>query len=414
MTLDPILKAVSEIRDGGIVVVVDDADRENEADLVMAAHYASVDAIAFFLEHTSGFICAPIDSETRARLELPYMSQTNTEIVGTAFLVSVDAAESTTTGISAGDRAATLRALADGKTVPSDLNRPGHVLPLLAQPGGVLTRRGHTEAGVDLCVLAEVAPVAVICELVTSDRRGMLSGEKAVAFARTHGLPIVSIADLVAYRQKEKSVSRSGQASVPMHGAVFDVLSYRSLSQSQSQPELEHVAVVLGDVTDGTGIAVRVHSECVTGDIFGSERCDCGAQLDNSLAEVVERGRGVVIYLRGHEGRGIGLAAKLRAYNLQDAEGMDTVDANLAQGLPADAREYEVAGEILEDLGIRSVDLLTNNPSKLDALRQAGVHITGRTPVIAGVTDWNLPYLRSKADRMGHRLPQVLPLQSTK
>ncbi len=410
MTFDSIAQAVSTIRDGGIVVVVDDADRENEADLVMAAQYASVESIAFFLKHTSGFICAPVDADTRARLELPYMSQTNTEVLGTAFLVSVDAAESTTTGISAGDRAATLRALADSTTVPSDLNRPGHVLPLLAQPGGVLTRRGHTEAGVDLCVLAGVAPVAVICELVTSDRREMLSGDDAVALARTHGLPIVSIADLAEFRREGEPVSRSGQASVPMHGAVVDVMSYRS----RSQPELEHVAVVLGDVADGTGVAVRVHSECVTGDIFGSERCDCGAQLENSISEVIERSRGVIIYLRGHEGRGIGLAAKLRAYNLQDSEGMDTVDANLAQGLPADAREYEVAGAILGDLGVRSVDLLTNNPGKIDSLKRAGVSIADRTPVIAGVTDRNVRYLRSKADRMGHLLPPVLPLQSTK
>ncbi|OZF27243.1 3,4-dihydroxy-2-butanone-4-phosphate synthase [Rhodococcus sp. 14-2483-1-2] len=406
MTLDSISLAVSTIRSGGIVVVLDDADRENEADLVMAAEFASEDAIAFFLQHTSGFICAPIDSETQSRLGLPRMTQINTELLGTAFLVSVDAARSTTTGISAGDRAATLRALAHPDTVGSDLNRPGHVLPLLAKPGGVLERRGHTEAAVDLCLAAGLRPVAVICELVTEDKRRMLAGEGAEEFARAHGLPVVSIDDLASYRRNNPA-SLCGRARIPLRGSVFDILSYRSRHRYGA----EHIALVLGEVTGGeAAVAVRVHSECATGDIFGSERCDCGAQLDLSLAEIIERGRGVIVYLRGHEGRGIGLAAKLRAYELQDSDGLDTVEANLAQGLPADARRYDAAAEILEDLGVGSVDLLTNNPDKLAALRQAGVDVVHRTPVIVSVTDSNVRYLRSKADRMGHLLPPVLPV----
>lgn len=397
-SFDSIDTAVAAVRAGSMVVVLDDADRENEADLIMAAEFVTEDSAAFFLEHTSGLLCAALTSERQRQLDLPLMVRENTEQLGTAFLVSVDLAGATSTGISASDRAATIRALADPDTRPAQLNRPGHVLPLRAREGGVLERRGHTEAGVDLCALAGITPAALICELVTPNKRTMLSGHEAVEFARAHGFPVITIDDLVARRRETESVRRNATGALPLRGRRFDVASY----SSASNPHVEHLAAVYGVIAEQTNVAVRVHSECLTGDVFGSERCDCGAQLSKSIDEIIDRGSGVVVYLRGHEGRGVGLAAKLRAYSLQDADGLDTVDANLAQGLPVDARDYADAAAILSDLAVRSINLLSNNPDKQRALAAAGIEIEERTSIVSGVNAHNVSYLRTKANRMGH------------
>jgi GTP cyclohydrolase II/3,4-dihydroxy 2-butanone 4-phosphate synthase/GTP cyclohydrolase II len=408
---DTIVDAAAALAAGGIVVVLDDEDRENEADLVLAAEYADTAAVAFFLEHTSGFLCTAITAERAAELALPAMVESNTEALHTAFLVSVDARTGTSTGISAADRAATIRALADPTTTPDELARPGHVLPLQARPGGVLERPGHTEAGIDLCRLAGLRPTALICELISPDRRTMLRGAHAVAFARDHALPVVTIAQLVAYRREHDGpppavpgpraarteLRRTGEADLPTPLGLFRGVSYLAGG-------LEYIAFVHGDVRGGEEVPVRVHSECLTGDILGCTRCDCGAQLHEALREVVRQGSGVVVYLRGHEGRGIGLGNKLRAYALQQSEGLDTVDANTALGLPVDARDYTVGAAILDDLGIRSSRLLTNNPAKIAGLRAAGATIVGSLALHTPPTDVNLAYLRAKRDRMGHRL----------
>ncbi|MBY3989539.1 3,4-dihydroxy-2-butanone-4-phosphate synthase [Rhodococcus fascians] len=396
---DTVDEAIAAIRSGSMVVVLDDADRENEADLIFAAEFASEQSVAFVLQHTSGLICAAMSPERQRMLGLPPMVERNSDQMGTAFLVSVDVADATSTGISAADRAATLRALADPSTKPSRLNRPGHVFPLRAREGGVLERRGHTEAAVDLCRLAGTAPVGMICELVDEDKRGMLSGQSAIDFARAHGYPVITIDDLVKTRLAG-AVERTASACVPLRGRPFHGISYASVLDSR----IEHLAVVHGSVSDLRSVPLRIHSECLTGDVLGSQRCDCGPQLSKSLDEIVARGHGILIYLRGHEGRGVGLAAKLRAYHLQDSDGLDTVDANLAQGLPVDAREYAAAASIINDLGIVSVDLLSNNPDKVRALVEAGITVDRCTPLIAGVSEHNVQYMQTKATRMGHEL----------
>lgn len=391
--------AVAALAAGGAVVVLDDEDRENEADLIMAAEHATPRNVAFFLEHTSGFLCVALSPDRADVLELEPMVEDNTEAQGTAFLVSVDARVGTTTGISAGDRALTCRALADPATSPEDLARPGHVLPLRARPGGVLKRAGHTEAGVDLCRLAGLAPAALLCEMVTPDRLGMVRGGEAVEFARRHGLPVITIADLVRYRRgRTRLVKRSGEARIATPDAEFLVVAYRSVLE-----DVEHVALVLGDVADGEPVLARVHSECLTGDLFGSLRCDCGPQFRLALERIAQEGRGVVIYLRGHEGRGIGIGHKLRAYRLQE-QGLDTVDANTALGLPVDTREYGVGAEILADLGVRDVLLMTNNPHKYGGLDGHGIRVAGRVSLQTKPTPHNIRYLATKRDRMGHLL----------
>lgn len=401
LALDPVERAIADIAAGRPVVVVDDEDRENEGDLVVAAEKVTEDIVAFMMSECRGLICAPMESPELERLHLPQMVQDNTESMKTAFTVSVDAsaAHGVTTGISAADRAATLRLLAGGEAGPGDFVRPGHVFPLRARPGGVLVRNGHTEAAVDLARLAGLRPAGAIVEIAGEDGR-MLRLPELIPFARKHGLTIISIEDLIAYRRSaEPTVRREAEVELPTEHGPFTAYGYRSTVDG-----VEHIALVHGDVGDGEDVLVRLHSECLTGDVFRSQRCDCGPQLDASLARVQQEGRGVVVYLRGHEGRGIGLLSKLRAYELQE-QGRDTLDANLELGLPADARDYGAGAQILQDLGVRSVRLMTNNPDKSDALRRHGLRVLDREPMPVQAGEHNLRYLRTKRDRMGHDLP---------
>ncbi|MGC2174523.1 MAG: bifunctional 3,4-dihydroxy-2-butanone-4-phosphate synthase/GTP cyclohydrolase II, partial [Acidimicrobiales bacterium] len=381
------------------VVVVDDEDRENEGDLIMAAEDATVESMAFFLEYTSGIFCVPLESQRADELELPLMVVANTEAQRTAFTVSVDYRHGTTTGISAHDRAATVRALIDPATRPNDLNRPGHIFPLRYRQGGVLKRAGHTEATIDLCRLAGKKPAGVLCEVVTADKSDMARLPELQAFAEEHHLPIVTIADLVRYRRRnEKLVRRIAEASLPTEFGNFQSYVFESVLDSE-----QHMALVYGDIASVRDLLVRVHSECLTGDALGSLRCDCGPQLHTALAKIAAEGAGVVVYLRGHEGRGIGLGHKIRAYALQE-EGHDTVDANLEQGLPVDSREYGIGAQILVDLGVTSMRLMTNNPIKYGGLEGFGLNIVERVPLESRPTSFNIDYLRTKRERMGHLL----------
>lgn len=401
LSLDPVERAVADIAAGRPVVVVDDESRENEGDLVIAAEKATEEIVAFMMTECRGLICAPMEGEELDRLRLPQMVDDNTESMKTAFTVSVDAtaAHGVSTGISAADRAATLQLLASGTAEPTDLVRPGHVFPLRARPGGVLVRNGHTEAAVDLARLAGLRPAGAIVEIAGEDGR-MLRLPELIPFARKHGLTIISIEDLIAYRRTEEpTVRREAEVRLPTSHGEFTAYGYRSTVDG-----VEHVALVHGDIGDGEDVLVRLHSECLTGDVFGSQRCDCGPQLDASLDRIQTEGRGVVVYLRGHEGRGIGLMSKLRAYELQE-RGRDTLDANLELGLPADARDYGAGAQILRDLGVRAVRLMTNNPDKSDALEGHGITVTGREPMPVQAGEHNLRYLRTKRDRMGHDLP---------
>ncbi|QOR71228.1 3,4-dihydroxy-2-butanone-4-phosphate synthase [Ruania alkalisoli] len=413
--------AIAAIAAGRMVIVTDDADRENEGDLVAAADAITPEIVAFMATHGRGLICAPITAETAQRLELAPMTRRNTEAHGTAFTVSVDAVSGITTGISAADRARTIALLADPTTATDDLARPGHVFPLVADPDGVLGRVGHTEAGVDLARLAGRAPAAVICEILTPD--GVCSrGEQLRELAAAHDLPVVSVAELVAYRRREpgarstqvqRGATQAHRATAQVHRAAAAMLptaagAFRAVVFTDPAGT-EHVALCHGlDSSDRFAgeedVLVRVHSECLTGEAFGSLRCDCGPQLDDALAAVAARGRGAVVYLRGHEGRGTGLSAKVRAYALQE-QGRDTVEANLDQGLPADARDYAAAAAILLDLGARNVRLKSNNPAKSAALALGGVTVRGHEPAPAPVGADNLAYLRTKSERMGHVLP---------
>jgi 3,4-dihydroxy 2-butanone 4-phosphate synthase/GTP cyclohydrolase II len=400
MALTPIEEAVAAIADGKIVVVVDDEDRENEGDLVMAAEAVTPESLAFFLEHTSGVICAPIEPERADALDLPLMVLANTEAQRTAFTVSVDFRHGTSTGISAHDRAATLNALADPTTQASDFNRPGHIFPLRYRPGGVLKRAGHTEATVDLCRMAGLAPAGMLCEVATEDKLAMARLPDLVAFAEAHSLPIITIADLIRYRRHhERLVRRMAEARLPVtEGGGFRAVVYESVLDGE-----QHLALVLGEVDGEENVLVRVHSECLTGDVFGSLRCDCGTQLHSALELISKEGSGVVVYLRGHEGRGIGLGHKMRAYALQE-DGRDTVDANLELGFAAETREYGIGAQILVDLGISTMRLMTNNPDKFGGLEGFGLDITERVPLQSSPTEENLAYLRTKRDRMGHLL----------
>ena len=411
--LDPVERAVADIAAGRPIVVVDDEDRENEGDLVIAAEKATPEIVAFMMSECRGLICAPMEGDELDRLRLPQMVDDNTESMKTAFTVSVDAgaAHGVTTGISASDRAATLRLLADGTSGADDFVRPGHIFPLRARPGGVLARPGHTEAAVDLARLAGLRPAGAIVEIAGEDGR-MLRLPELIPFARKHGLTIISIEDLIAYRRAaapaatadggvlaSPSVRREAEVHLPTAFGEFTAYGYRSTADG-----VEHVALVHGDLGDGEDVLVRVHSECLTGDVFHSQRCDCGPQLQTSMERIQAEGRGIVVYLRGHEGRGIGLLSKLRAYELQE-RGRDTLDANLELGLPADARDYGASAQILEDLGVRSLRLMTNNPDKTDALAGHGLHVTGREPMPVQAGEHNMRYLRTKRDRMGHDLP---------
>ncbi|MYZ36222.1 MULTISPECIES: bifunctional 3,4-dihydroxy-2-butanone-4-phosphate synthase/GTP cyclohydrolase II [unclassified Streptomyces] len=401
LSLDPVEQAIRDIAAGRPVVVVDDEDRENEGDLVIAAEKATPEIVAFMMSECRGLICAPMEGPELDRLELPQMVGHNTESMRTAFTVSVDAApvHGVTTGISAADRATTLRLLAAGDTEPADFVRPGHVFPLRAKPGGVLVRNGHTEAAVDLARLAGLRPAGAIVEIAGEDGV-MLRLPELIPFARKHGLTIISIEDLIAYRRTtEPTVHRAAEVRLPTAFGEFTAYGYRSTVDG-----VEHVALVHGDIGDGEDMLVRVHSECLTGDIFASLRCDCGPQLQASMERITEAGRGIVVYLRGHEGRGIGLLSKLRAYELQE-RGRDTLDANLELGLPADARDYAAGARILDDLGVHSLRLMTNNPDKTAALVRHGLRVTGREPMPVQAGEHNLRYLRTKRDRMGHDLP---------
>jgi 3,4-dihydroxy 2-butanone 4-phosphate synthase/GTP cyclohydrolase II len=394
----PIEDAIKEIGAGRPVVVVDDADRENEGDLVFAAEKVTAELVAFTMTECRGLLCVPMDEQALDRLQLGDMVAHNTEKHGTAFTVTVDAREGVSTGISAADRARTIQVLTSPAARPDDLARPGHVFPLRAKPGGVLRRAGHTEAAIDLARLAGLAPAGVVCEIANPDGT-MARLPQLRRFAAEHGLLLVSIEDLIAYRRRdEQHVERVVEARIPTAHGVFQAVGYRATIDN-----LEHVAMVYGDLTDGQDVLVRVHSECLTGDVFGSQRCDCGPQLNAALARVADEGRGVVLYVRGHEGRGIGLLHKLQAYQLQDL-GRDTVDANLELGLPADARDYGTGAQILYDLGIRSMRLLTNNPAKRTGLEGYGLRVTGREALPVRAHPENVRYLRTKRDRMGHLL----------
>ena len=395
--------AVQDIAAGKAVVVVDDEDRETEGDLMFAAEKATPELLAFMVRYTSGYVCVSLTGEDCERLDLPPMFHTNQDVRGTAYTVTVDAAEGIGTGISATDRAHTIQLLADPATGPKDFKRPGHVVPLRAKDGGVLRRPGHTEAGVDLARMAGLAPAGVLCEIVSQKHDGdMAKRDELEVFAADHDLRMITIADLIAYRRRfEKQVERVAEARIPLAAGTFRAIGYDSLLDG-----VEHVAFVYGDVGDGEDVLVRVHSECLTGDVFGSLRCDCGPQLQAALEAVAEEGRGVVLYVRGHEGRGIGLLHKLQAYELQDG-GADTVDANLALGVPADARDYGTGAQILTDLGVRSMRLLTNNPTKRVGLEGYGLRVTGRVPLPVSPNPENLRYLQTKRDRMGHDLSQL-------
>ncbi|KAI4299119.1 hypothetical protein L6164_032609 [Bauhinia variegata] len=391
-------EAIEDIRQGKMVLVVDDEDRENEGDLIMAAELVTPEAMAFIVKHGTGIVCVSMKEEDLERLELPLMvnSKDNDEKLRTAFTVTVDAKQGTTTGVSAQDRATTVLALASRDSKPGDFNRPGHIFPLKYREGGVLKRAGHTEASVDLAVLAGLDPVAVLCEVVDDDG-SMARLPKLRKFAERENLKIVSIADLIRYRRKrDKLVDRAGAAVIPTMWGPFTAYCYRSHLDG-----IEHIAMVKGDIGDGQDVLVRVHSECLTGDIFGSARCDCGNQLALAMQQIEAAGRGVLVYLRGHEGRGIGLGHKLRAYNLQDA-GRDTVEANEELGLPVDSREYGLGAQMLRDLGVRSMKLMTNNPSKYVGLKGYGLTISGRIPLLTLITKENKRYLETKRVKMGH------------
>jgi 3,4-dihydroxy 2-butanone 4-phosphate synthase/GTP cyclohydrolase II len=397
MTAASIEDAIAAVAAGQIVVVVDDEDRENEGDLIVAAEYAAPEVIAFFVRHTSGLICAAITNERADELDLPLMVEHNTESQRTAFTVTVDFRVGTTTGISAADRSMTTRALVDPKTTPDDLSRPGHLHVLRARDGGVLKRAGHTEAAVDLARLAGLAPAGVLCEVVTEDGLGMARRDELEEFATKHGLLLITIADLVRYRrQTERLVRKTADARVPTEYGEFRCLAYESVIDHET-----HLAFVMGEPAGQPDVLVRVHSECLTGDVFGSRRCDCGAQLNAALRLIAHAGLGVVVYLRGHEGRGIGITHKLQAYELQDG-GLDTVDANVELGLPIDSREYGIGAQILVDLGITTMQLMTNNPAKRGGLEGYGLQIVRRVPLHTVPNEENIRYLQTKRDRMGH------------
>ena len=398
MKTDPMTTAIAAIAAGGFVIVTDDVDRENEGDLIIAASAMTPEKMGFMVRHTSGVICLSMEGDRLDQLELPQMVRENTDARRTAFTISVDVTVGITTGISAADRARTIAALIDPTTTPRDLSRPGHVFPLRYENGGVLRRAGHTEAAVDLAREAGLYPAGVLAELVNDDGT-MMRGPQLEAFAETHDLPLVTIAALIAHRARfERLVERASSARIPTAHGTFAAVGYRSLVDGR-----EHVAFVLGDVAGKSDVLVRVHSECLTGDVFGSLRCDCGVQLDEALRRVGEEGEGVVLYIRGHEGRGIGLMHKLAAYELQDG-GLDTVEANVALGLPPDARDYGVGAQILVDLGLSSLRLLTNNPTKRAGIEGYGLTITDRVPIDVGSNSENAGYLATKRDKMGQLL----------
>ena len=394
-------EAIADVRAGKIVIVVDDADRENEGDFIMAAEKATPESLNFMVTHGRGIVCMPMTQQRLDELRIPLMVSKNNESHGTAFAVSIDIQGRTTTGTSAFDRAATVRAVADPELRPEDIRMPGHVFPLMAQEGGVLTRAGHTEATLDLARLAGLYPAGVLCEVLHPDG-SMARLPELTRVADEHGLKIISIADLIEHRRRrEHLVQRTADARIPTEHGEFTAYTYESLVDG-----MVHVALVLGEVGDGERILVRVHSECLTGDVFGSMRCDCGGQLHGAIGQVGKEGRGVVLYIRGHEGRAIGLTHKLRAYRLQE-QGRDTVEANVELGFQADPRNYGIGAQILVDLGVRSMRLLTNNPAKRAGLEGYGLSILERVPLETRPTALNIGYLRTKAAKLGHLLEHL-------
>jgi 3,4-dihydroxy 2-butanone 4-phosphate synthase/GTP cyclohydrolase II len=394
---DSIESVLRDIRAGKPVIVVDDADRENEGDLILAAEKATAASVNFMMRFGRGLICAPITNERAAALGLSRMVLDNRESFKTDFTVSVDAMAGVTTGISAGDRAKTIHLLADPKSRPGDLVQPGHIFPLRAKAGGVLQRSGHTEAAVDLARLAGLDPSGVLCEIVKDDGT-MARLPDLKRFKKKHGLKLCTILDLIQYRrQREKLVELEQRVKMPTEFGTFDLLLYRATMNQE-----HHLALVKGDVADGKPVLVRVHSECLTGDVFGSRRCDCGSQLHCALKQIEREGRGIVLYMR-QEGRGIGLAAKIHAYKLQE-DGFDTVQANLKLGYPADLREYGLGAQILFDLGVRQIRLLTNNPKKVVGLAGYGLQIVETVPIRIDSNPHNQAYLRTKRNKLGHKL----------
>jgi len=397
-------EALEDLRQGRMIVVCDDEGRENEGDLTLAAQFATPDAINFMAKEGRGLICLALVEKRCEQMGLILMAAHNESRFETAFTVSIEARHGVTTGISAADRARTIQVAIDSESSPRDLVQPGHVFPLKAKPGGVLQRAGQTEAAVDLCRLAGLNPAGVICEVMNDDGTMARVPDLAV-FCRRHRLKMITVADLIAFRRTHDNlVERVVQTPLPTHFGDFDIVGYRSVTD-----ERHHVALVKGDVANRTDVLVRVHSECLTGDTFGSLRCDCGPQLDASLAMIDAEGAGVLVYL-AQEGRGIGLLNKLRAYNLQD-DGLDTVDANLALGFPADLRDYGIGAQILVDLGLSTIRLLTNNPKKIRGIHGFGLTVTEQVPIVMTPTEHNERYLRSKVDRLGHALDQVGAVQ---
>jgi 3,4-dihydroxy 2-butanone 4-phosphate synthase/GTP cyclohydrolase II len=399
----PVHDLVAAIGRGEMVIMVDDADRENEGDLILAAEKATASQVGFMLRHTSGIVCIPMLGARLDDLDIPMMVAKNTDVRRTAFTISVDARDGTTTGISGADRARTIAALIDPATKPEDLARPGHVYPLRYEPGGVLKRAGHTEAAIDLANLAGLYPAGVLAEVMNDDG-SVARLPELTRFAGEHGILMGTIADLIAHRRaQEKIIERGVVATIPTRHGDFKAIGYASLVDGR-----EHLAIVRGDIGDGQDILVRVHSECLTGDVFGSQRCDCGEQIDLALAKIAEEDRGVVLYIRGHEGRGIGLLNKLAAYDLQD-QGFDTVDANLELGLPVDSRDYGVGSQILYDLGVRTMRLMTNNPTKRAGIAGYGLEILDQIPLETGHNEHNRRYLETKRTRLGHLLVEEDP-----
>ena len=392
--------AVEAIRAGRMIIVVDDEDRENEGDLTIAAEKVTPEAINFMVTHGRGLVCLPMTGERLDELDIPLMVEKNTTPFNTAFCVPIEAKQDVSTGISAGDRAATVLAAINPKTQPADLARPGHTFPLRARDGGVMVRAGQTEAAVDLARMAGLFPAGVICEIMNKDGT-MARAPDLEKFARKHGLLAITIADLIQYRMRnERLVKRAATAELPTDHGQFTIVAYESLIDGQA-----HVALVRGDIGDGRDVLVRVHSKCLTGDVFHSARCDCGAQLHTALARIALEGRGVLLYLN-QEGRGIGLANKIRAYALQD-QGLDTVEANERLGFKADQRDYGIGAQILTDLGVKTMRLLTNNPRKFVGLQGYGLSVSESVPLEIPASEFTRKYLKTKKDKLGHRLSSV-------